>query len=115
MTENNKMKSIKVEKITLNIGVGQAGEKLDKAVMLLENMTSSKAVRTVTMERIPTWGIRPKLPIGAKLTLRGKKAEELLVRLFKAIDNAIPSSKFDSTGNLAFGIKEYIDIPNVEY
>ena len=109
------MRAIKVEKITLNIRVGQAGEKLEKAVKLLETMTSSKPVRTITMERIPTWGIRPKLPIGVKLTLRGKKAEDLLLRLFKAVDNAIPASKFDSTGNLAFGIKEYIDIPNVEY
>ena len=55
------------------------------------------------------------MPIGAKITLRNQKAEQLLERLFKAVNNALPSSKFDSTGNLAFGIKEYIDIPKVEY
>lgn len=111
----NPMRRIRVEKLTLNIGVGQAGEKLEKAVKLLETMTHDKAVKTMTMKRIPTWGIRPKLPIGAKLTMRGKNAEEMLIRLFKAINNKLPSYKFDSTGNFAFGIKEYIDIPGVEY
>ncbi len=115
MKGTNQMRKIRIEKITLNIGVGQAGDKLEKAVKLLETMTHGKAVKTITMERIPTWGIRPKLPIGTKITLRGKQAEDLLTRFFKAVNNTIPSSKFDSTGNFAFGIKEYIDIPGVEY
>ena len=68
------MKKIRVEKITLNIGVGQAGEKLDKAVNLLESISHGKAVKTMTMERIPTWGIRPKLPIGTKITICGSLA-----------------------------------------
>lgn len=115
MNTENKMKQIKIEKVTLNIGVGEAGDKLNKAKKILEKITNSKAVQTVTMERIPSWGIRPKLPIGCKITLRGKKAEEVLPKLFKAIDNKIDEKKFDNTGNLSFGIPEYIDIPNVEY
>ncbi len=115
MKETNLMRNIRIEKVTLNIGVGQAGDKLEKAVKLLESITHGKAVRTITMERIPTWGIRPKLPIGTKITLRKNKAGELLARLFKAIGNSIPASKFDSTGNFAFGIKEYIDIHGVDY
>lgn len=111
----NKMREIKIEKITLNIGVGQPGDDLDKAVKLLNAITKSKAVRTKTLKRIPTWGIRPKLQIGCKVTLRGKKAEELLTRLLKAIDNILSPNKFDQFGNFAFGILEYIDIPDVEY
>jgi large subunit ribosomal protein L5 len=112
---NNPMREVKIEKVTLNIGVGEAGDKLNKAKKILEKITNSKAVQTITMKRIPSWGIRPKLPIGCKVTLRRKKAEELLIRLFKAIDNKIDQKKFDKTGNFSFGIQEYIDIPNVEY
>ena len=111
----NPMKEIRIEKITLNIGVGEAGDKLNKALRLLEKITNAKPVQTITMKRIPAWGVRPKLPIGVKLTLRGKKAEEFLIRLFKAVDNKISSKKIDLSGNLSFGIKEYLDIPGVEY
>lgn len=111
----NIMQQIKIEKITINIGVGEAGDKLTKAASLLNQLTNAKPVQTMTMKRIPSWGLRPKLPIGTKVTLRGKKAEEILFRLFKALDNKINIKKFDSNGNLAFGIKEYLDIPGVEY
>lgn len=111
----NPMTNIRIEKITINIGVGEAGDKLTKALKLLERITNVKPVQTITMKRIPTWGLRPKLPIGAKVTLRGKKAEEVLIRLFKARDNKINARKFDAQGNLSFGVKEYLDIPGVEY
>ena len=109
------MREIRIEKITLNIGVGQAGDKLDNAVLLLQNISNSKPIQTKTMKRIPTWGLRPRLPIGTKVTLRGKKALSLLPRLFAAVDNKLKISNFDSYGNISFGIKEYIDIPDVEY
>jgi large subunit ribosomal protein L5 len=111
----NPMKQIKIEKITLNIGVGEAGDKLNKAKRILEKLTDAKAVQTITMKRIPTWGVRPKLPIGCKVTLRREKAEIVLSRLFKAVENKINVKKFDKSGNLSFGIPEYIDIPGLEY
>lgn len=111
----NVMKEIKLEKITLNIGVGEAGDKLDKAIKLLENITGGKAVKTKTMKRIPTWGVRPNLTIGAKITLRGEKAEELLKRLLQARENILDNGKFDDNGNVSFGVEEYILIPGVEY
>ena len=49
------------------------------------------------------------------MTIRGKKAEELLARLLKSNANTLPATKFDATGNLAFGVPEYIEIPGVEY
>src|SRR3989344_4462176 len=111
----NKMKQINVAKLTLNIGIGEAGDKLNKATVLLTNIAKAKAVQTKTMKRIPTWGVRPKLAIACKVTLRKKKAEELLNRLLKAVDNKINESKFDDYGNFSFGIPEYIDIPGAEY
>src|SRR3989344_3518087 len=115
LPHQSKMREIKIEKITLNMGVGSPGDKLNKAKRLLENISSSKPVETKTMKRIPTWGLRPKLAIGCKVTVRGKKAEELLGRLLKTVDNKLKESNFDDFGNFSFGIKEYIDIPGVEY
>jgi len=111
----NKMQEIRIEKITLNIGVGEAGDKLDKAVSLLKEISRAKPVKTKTMKRVPTWNIRPKLVIGTKVTLRGKKAEDVLRRLLKSVNNKIHIKKFDEYGNFSFGIKEYINIPEVEY
>ena len=111
----NSMKKIFVSKITLNIGVGSPGDKMEKAMRLLSTISGSKPVSTITNKRIPTWGVRPKLAIGAKVTVRGKKANELLKRLLHALDNKLPTSKFDQFGNLSFGIHEYIDIQGIAY
>ena len=60
----NKMREIRIEKITLNIGAGKDVGKLEKGVKLLKNITGINPVKTVTQKRIPTWGLRPGLPIG---------------------------------------------------
>ena len=83
--------------------------------MLLKNITGIDPIKTFTNKRIPTWGLRPGLPIGCKLTLRKKKAEEILLRLLDAKDNTLSPHQFDKEGNIAFGIHEYIDIPGIEY
>ena len=111
----NNMRLVYVEKVTLNIGVGSPGDKLDKAMKLLKNISGLKSVSTMSTKRIPTWGVRPKLPIACKVTVRGKKAGELLKRLLSAVDNYVPARKFDKFGNFSFGIQEYIDIPDVPY
>lgn len=112
---SNLMREIRIEKLTLNIGVGTAADKIDKAKKLLETITGEKPVSTITQKRIPGWGVRPGLNIGVKITLRGKKAKELLKRLLVAVDNTLEPSCFDKEGNFGFGIPEYVDIPNMEY
>jgi large subunit ribosomal protein L5 len=109
------MRNIIVEKVTLNVGAGKEQTKLEKGIVLLKNITGINPVKTFTNKRIPTWGLRPGLPIGCKLTLRKKPAKEILVRLLSAKDNVINEKQFDKEGNLAFGIHEYIDIPGVKY
>ena len=109
------MQEVKIEKVTLNIGVGSTGDKLEKASRLLNIITKAKPVKTRTMKRIPTWGVRPKLEIATKVTLRGEIAENVLKRLLAAANNALTESKFDKFGNFSFGVPEYIDIPGVEY
>jgi large subunit ribosomal protein L5 len=113
--ENNLMKTIRIEKLTLNIGAGKSQERLDKGIKLIKNMTGVEPVKTFTNKRIPNWGLRPGLAIGCKLTLRKKTAYDLLKRLLQARENKLRPSQFDNEGNVAFGIPEYIDIPGVEY
>lgn len=115
MKENNTMRQITIEKITLNIGAGGPGDKLEKALKLLKKIADALPVKTKTKKRIPTWGIRPNLEIGAKVTVRGKKAEELLKRLLVAKKNKLLRKKFDKFGNISFGVEEYISVPGIDY
>ena len=73
----NPMKNIRIEKVTLNIGAGKDQAKLEKGLLLLSSITGLKPVKTFAKKRIPEWGLRPGLPIGCKITLRKKKAEEI--------------------------------------
>jgi len=110
----NPMREIRIEKVTLNIGCGNDKEKLERAKKLLERMTGKKVVITKTRKRT-TFGMARKRPIGAKVTLRGKDAEEFLKKVFEAVDNKIKSSQFDEYGNFSIGVKEYIDLPGMKY
>ncbi len=109
----NPMREIRIEKITLNIGVGEAGKELEKAFNLLKDISGRQPVKTKTWKRIPTLGVRPGLEIGTKVTMRDG-SEEMLKRLFEAVDNKIKSTKFTGT-SFSFGIPEYINIPGAKY
>jgi len=106
---------ISIEKVTVNIGVGAAGEKLEKAKKLLEKLTGQKPIETKSKKRIPTWNIKPGLAIGAKVTLRGKKAEDFLKTALESVDRKVKDSNFDELGNFSFGVHEYIDVPGFKY
>jgi large subunit ribosomal protein L5 len=114
--KNNIMRRIIIDKVTINIGVGKPGEPLEKAEKLLKKMFPDlKPVRTKAKKRVQAWGIRPGLEIGVKLTIRGKRAEETLRWLLKAVNNTLKESQFDKYGNFGFGIKEYVWIPGMKY
>lgn len=113
-TQQNPMRELRIEKVVLNIGVGQAGERVEKAVKLLNLLTKRKPVKTLSKKRIPTWNVKKNEAIGAKVTLRGKEAEEMLQRCLEAVDRKVKPSCFDGE-NFSFGIKEYIDIPGMKY
>jgi len=97
------------------MGAGEAGAKLEKYINLLNQITGRKPIQRISHKRIPSWSVRPGLAIGAKVTVRGKEAEELLKRLLAAVENTVKPSSFDKEGNFAFGIPEYIDIPGMDY
>ena len=111
----NPMRTIRIEKITLNIGAGKDQNILEKGMKLLKNITGVKPIKTFTNKRIAAWGLRPGLPIGCKLTIRKDRAKEMLKKLLESRDNMLAPKQFDENGSVAFGIPEYIDIPGVEY
>jgi large subunit ribosomal protein L5 len=106
------MRDIRVEKIVLNIGCGADGN-VEHARTILERVTGAKPVITATKKRSTFGGAKGK-PIGCKVTIRNGKID-LLKKLLEARENKLKQSNFDSTGNLSFGIKEYIEIPGMEY
>ena len=75
----NPMNEVSIEKATVSIGVGEAGEKLERAITLLEEMFDQTPVKTFSKVTNPEWGIRKKQPIACKLTLRGEKLIKLLI------------------------------------
>ena len=111
----NPMRQIKVEKVTLNVGAGNDQEVLKKGIKLLKNITGIEPVKTISDKRIPGWGVRPGLPLGCKITLRGPLAEDVLRKILKAKENKLRKSCFDPCGNVSFGIHEYIDVPDLNY
>nr|AMR06938.1 ribosomal protein L5 [uncultured archaeon] len=113
--EINPMQVPRIEKVVVNIGAGESGEKLIKAEKLLERLIERKPIRTISKHKIPSWGLKKGDPIGCKVTLRGKEAEEFLKRGFSAKDNQLKESNFDEYGNFSFGVHEYIDIPGIKY
>ncbi len=111
----NKMKQIRIEKVTVNIGVGAVGQEVEKAVKLLEKMTGGNAVKTQSRQEAQGFGMREGLDIGAKVTIRGDDAEEFLEYVFEANDDQITASSFDTQGNFSLGVSEYINMPNLKY
>ncbi len=111
----NKMQELRLEKVTLNAGVGAPGERLENAKVLLERISGKKAILTQSKDRNPTFKIKKGDNIGAKVTIRGGNAAGILKRALEVKDNALPETSFDSSGNVSFGIKEYIDFPGMKY
>ena len=114
----------KLEKITINMGVGEASKDkkiLENALNDLEAISGQKPVVTKAKQAVSTFKIREQYPIGCKVTLRGNKMYDFFERL---INLAIPREKdfrglnqksFDGMGNYNLGIKEQIIFPEIDY
>ncbi len=110
----NVMRGIRLDKVVLNIAVGNDEAKLLRAIKLLEMITERRPTQNLSRKRIAAWKLRKGLPIGARITLRKKKAEEILARLLESIDHKLSERQFTDSG-FSFGIKEYIQIPGIPY
>ncbi|MFA6035708.1 MAG: 50S ribosomal protein L5 [Candidatus Micrarchaeia archaeon] len=114
-TGPNPMRGLKVEKVTINIGAGQAGQVLENAKLLLKKLTGRTPATTVALARNPVFKLRKGDTIGAKVTLRRAPAIEFLKKAFETAGNRLSMRSFDRVGNFSFGIREYIDFPGVKY
>ena len=120
----NVMEVPKLDKIVINMGVGEAKENakiLDSAVKDLETITGQKAVLTKAKKSVANFKIREGMAIGCKTTLRGEKMYDFMDRL---VNLALPrvrdfrgvsADSFDGRGNYALGIKEQLIFPEIEY
>ena len=120
----NVMQIPKLEKVVINMGVGEARENakvLDAAVKDLETIAGQKAVITRAKKSVANFKLREGMPIGCKVTLRGEKMYEFTDRL---VNLALPRVRdfrgvnpnaFDGRGNYALGIKEQLIFPEIEY
>ena len=120
----NIMEVPKLDKVVINMGVGEAKENakvLESAIADMEKIAGQKAVVTRAKNSVANFKIREGLPIGCKVTLRGEKMYEFVDRL---INLALPRVRdfrgvnpnaFDGRGNYALGIKEQLIFPEIEY
>lgn len=108
----NPMRKIKIEKVLLSAGA--TGDDLVKEKKLLELVSGKHAQILSSNKRIPEFDVRPGLEVGVRVTLRGEEALALLKRLLGAINNEIKKKQI-SDNHFSFGIKEYIEIPGIEY
>jgi len=120
----NRMQVPKLDKIVVNMGIGEAKENakiLEAAMSDMELITGQKPVKTISKKSIANFKIREGMPIGCKVTLRGEKMYEFLDRL---VNLALPRvrdfrgvnpNSFDGRGNYALGIKEQLIFPEVEF
>ena len=120
----NRLEVPKINKIVLNMGIGENvsdSKKINSAVDALELISGQKPVKTIAKKAIAGFKLREGLPVGVKVTLRKKVMYEFIDRL---INIALPrvrdfrglnKKSFDGNGNYAFGIKEHIIFPEINY
>ncbi|MCC8081888.1 MAG: 50S ribosomal protein L5 [Clostridiales bacterium] len=120
----NIMQVPKLEKIVINMGVGEAKENakiLESAMKDLETISGQKPIKTIAKKSVANFKLREGMAIGCKVTLRGEKMYEFADRL---INLALPRvrdfrgvnpNSFDGRGNYALGIKEQLIFPEIEY
>lgn len=114
VAKENPMREILLDKVVINLGIGESGERLQKAEKMLSELVSQKPATTIAKKTIKNFGIRKKEKIGLKVTLRGEKAMEFLKRALKVKEMKL-SKRSINAGNFSFGIAEHIDLPGVEY
>ena len=118
------MQCPKIEKVVINIGVGEAisnPKVLDEAVAELTQIAGQKPVITRAKKSIANFKLREGMPIGCKVTLRGEKMYEFLDKLFNITlprvrdFHGVSTTAFDGRGNYTLGVKEQIIFPEIQY
>jgi large subunit ribosomal protein L5 len=109
------MRQVRVDKVVVHMGVGEAGDKLVKAENIMREITGQQSIRSVAKRTQPAFGIRKGQPIGCRVTLRGAAAEDFVRTSLEIIEKRLSRFQFDKNGNFSFGIEEHTDFPGQSY